>query len=40
MAVKAGMSFGGTTVDPSYFLTLHFDRYTVESLHNALSSIA
>jgi hypothetical protein len=40
MAEKAGMSFGGTTVDPSQFLTFHIDRATVESLYNALSSIA
>jgi hypothetical protein len=37
MAVKAGMSFGGTAVDPNYFLTLQLDRFTVEALYRALS---
>jgi hypothetical protein len=39
MAVRAGMSFGGTTLDPGLFLTLHFDRATVESVFCALCSI-
>ena|ERR1700680_1041311 len=37
MAEQAGMSFGGTIVDPAQFLTLHLDRQTVESLYRALS---
>jgi hypothetical protein len=36
MAVKAGMSFGGWTVDPSLFFTVHLDRSTAEGLYRAL----
>jgi hypothetical protein len=39
LAVKVGMSFGGTAVDPSDFLTLQLDRTTVESLYLALSPV-
>jgi hypothetical protein len=37
MAERAGMSFGGTLVDPAQFLTLHVDRPTVEVIRDVLS---
>jgi hypothetical protein len=38
MAERAGMSFGGSTVNPSEFLTLHLDRASVEILFEALGA--
>ena len=39
MAERAGMSFGGTTVDPAEFLTLYLDRPSVEILVQALNAV-
>jgi hypothetical protein len=38
LAVKAGLTPGGTVVDPREIFTAHLDRYTVEGLYCALIS--
>lgn len=38
IAQQAGMSYGGTTVDPREFLTLHLDRDTVLTILWALNA--
>lgn len=39
MAERAGMSFGGSTVNPSEFLMLNLDRATVQILFQALDAV-